>query len=105
MHSNRTSRHHKDGKSGVSRASRIFPITIETPFGAVHMAYRVGRDGKPGKVFPYMAQGENSQLAAFLQDMTLEDAISDLWWTTLPELEKTRLLADELGLVVGPYPL
>jgi hypothetical protein len=77
------------------RPCRIFPITIETPFGQVFCAYRVHADGSVSA--PFLV---SSGPAVFVSGAApvynalasgLDELLSDLWWTSLPLAEKLEL--------------
>lgn len=74
----------------------IFPITIETPYGRVVLAYRVHE----GKVYgrPFLANWDplalTSGAADFWDSLDLDGTIAEMWWAALPALKRAELEAD-----------
>lgn len=91
-------------RSASVRRSSIYPITIQTPHGAVLLAYRV-EEGKPGPLFlvEFDQALRSASGSAFLDDFApnVEDVLAQLWAECLPApdrafLERLDLLGVEL---------
>jgi hypothetical protein len=78
------------------RLSRIFPITIETPYGRVVLGYRVNADGSLSQPFLYHADPLtlHPSTSRFWAGLNLEEIVSDIWWKVLPVAEKLELDSD-----------
>ncbi len=78
------------------RLSRIFPITIETPYGQVVLAYRINPDGSVSEPFLYHADPLtlHPSTSRFWAGLNLEEIVSDIWWSVLPAAEKVDLAPD-----------
>lgn len=69
------------------RTSRIFPITIETPYGRVVLGYRIEADGSLGRPFVFhsdpLALHPTSSRFWFAMSAELQDLGPSLWWESL----------------------
>lgn len=89
--------------ANVARKNRIFPITIETPYGQVMLAYRVDDKGVPGRPFlvSFDLLALHPAASKFWFDLNLEELGADLWWSSLgPEGR-----AAEEALHAGPVDI